>query len=69
MFGQLFLRSSWSWLYLFLRVLGAEKRYLIFMSVELNRVHRFGWVWMPQYSSGAFGEKSLCKCFVFYSCS
>lgn len=36
MFRQLLFKSSWSWLYLFLRVPGAEKRYLIFMSVELK---------------------------------
>lgn len=33
------------------------------MSVELNREkrHRFGWIWMPQNSSGAFGEKSALQ--------
>lgn len=78
MFRQSLLRSSWSRLYLVLRVPGAEKRYLVFTCVELNRVeepHRFGWVWLaPKIrwdfeGEIAFGEKSLWKCFVSYSCS
>lgn len=72
MFRHLLLRSSCSWLCLFLQVPGSRKHRLIFTSVELNWVekqHCFSGVWMLQNLSGPYEEKSLCDCFISGSCS